>query len=286
MNIDLPDTEKTQFEPFFPALCELHKRWTDSGLSSLLGPSSGPSEAELLEIIGEASRRQEPILATMAAHQSKSFEVVLAPLLREYGVTYIPTYRAEIRNELREQVARIDLKLDFNGWLPIDNVGPGVVLAHFLPNYPKPDIPDLLVHYVLITDREYFTLREVVNSTDFEAQRIDNKYTFSITDEVRQLCKNPDSWTTQTLGDLLKHLCPAGSPQSTAIEAVQAQNPASGVNALSAFIDKVDPKFTTWLQVKEVDLSNRNQLGMNLEKNLLGVANMSAIDRKSTRLNS
>lgn len=128
---------------------------------------------EPLEIL--KSKKQGVYLKTLLESNDLNFEKYIGICQEVFKTAYIPN-PAGLRTETLELYSKLIKEHDNHGWVPIQMVGPGLVLAHFLPNYPKPEIPDFLAVYALIDEKAYWDYQTQVQMMEIESIRLQNNY--------------------------------------------------------------------------------------------------------------
>lgn len=99
---------------------------------------------------------------------------LLSLLENEYCASIIEHPSIIFSNDAIELYARFFDSLDINElpWLPVQAIGPGLVVCHFLPNAPMSEkLPSDVISRVIVGPKDYFALAEELLDRDFQEIR-------------------------------------------------------------------------------------------------------------------
>ena len=95
-------------------------------------------------------------------------------LSNKYRAAHIATPSIISSNEAIELYARYftSLNLSETPWLPLQTIGPGMVICHFMPNFPLQEgLPEDLISKVIIPPKDYFSLLDELREVDIATLR-------------------------------------------------------------------------------------------------------------------
>jgi type II secretory ATPase GspE/PulE/Tfp pilus assembly ATPase PilB-like protein len=222
---------------------------TQQNDDSLLGANLGALEggADALPNLLEGD-----MLTNLASVLGMSKDQLLAQICRNYQVVPVRGGGTSLGNEVLEQYARFNAPIERLGWLPLQGIGPGMVMAHFLPNVPLDGFPDFFVSKVLISAEDYMELYKQFLIYDPVAIRSEFEYKGGI-EELSTFNDLANAAFEDIVGGLKSVTNELGHAYELlgALEHLQVDNLEE--SSLGVLKDQLTPEFNIWIASKQAE---------------------------------
>jgi type IV pilus assembly protein PilB len=237
------------------------------------------------------------LMTHLTASRGIEFDLIAQVSANEYKCAYLPN-PAGLRTETLELYSKLIETHDMNGWVPLQLMGPGLILGHFIPTYPKPPIAGYIASYALISEKAYWDYQMQVQNMDIRDVRTQNNYkvitpamlptlhkeepTYGEYLEYLQLALHESSHELQQVKNLIAHLkgdkSAVAEPEKNGVEnKFLDEEVTDGVIGLKG---KINTSYDTWIAyldtLRKDDVRELLNVGdeflpvLNLEEILLG----------------
>ena len=221
------------------------------------------------------------LLQTCFEDRGLEFETYAQTCASEFKAAYIPN-PAGLRTETLELYSKLVEAHNPNGWVPIQMMGPGLIMAHFIPAYPKPDIPPYIVNYALISEKAYWDYQAQVQGMEINDIRTQNQYKLVTRAEHSALYK--DSVNYREFLQFLLLIVHESSHEYQLVKALLSAialadntEPSEGFEGVSSLKGKINNAYDTWVALLDTTTVDEFREMLNVGDDYLPVISLEEV---------